>query len=404
MRGMVALVAAIPILAACASAGGPLESDVLSREEAASVLSGSEVVLAISSTIYESDSSARAWVAFIDGEGKVRFLPTDPQDGMRVTAAPGEVAWASTTTNYLLGDGQAEEWVRGGTQDTGHWAGFTSNRRPVSVMNTGVGQDGYITDVYAGRPGDQTHSVIPDVPGAIGLLGETLWMLNSGSSTMDGKVSAYRVDTNASDSVTKAFSYTHAGVKEGASYNEASDLFNDRGRLCHLEELEAEGPDGELGTFADGFSTHLNLACIDPTKERYESTFVKGFEGGVTDTADEPVSAALADAGHLHAGAIHRIVSDGTVLSVDLSSGAHRAAAQLSDEAMAATVVVVAWHGDRLRLLLLQRPDGAPALLETYDIDSGEQLTDVEVPALGDLSSFPGNPVAWSMAVVQPAR
>lgn len=372
MRYSVLLLGAIALTVAGCSGERDVRSEELSSPLA--IPDSYKAVAYFSTPVYETDE--RGVLAVIDDQGSVATIDVGALENGKVASGPSlAVTFSSDTTTITRRGEDVDVWRRGGRQDTGHWAGFSKANQAISVFNTGKLGDTYTTDVFVSDGSRRSHSVVPDVPGAVGISDSTLWVLSGGSSNADGRVTLYGIDLGSTNARPTTSEWEFFGARRGMSFSDGSGIVDFRGRLWYLEELAPPG--GGPGEGLD-----LRLAEVDPEKATYRSRHLATTRRYLYDDRDgvNPVAAA-ARQGHLFRGTLYTVDGNGRILGVDLLRATVEVTGHLSLGARSADRAAVAWSGREMNVLY-SGGSGDRMTLETYDIRSGTRLSakDVTMP------------------------
>lgn len=340
------------------------------------------------------DAEPVGFLALVDREGDAKFVETDAFTGPALAASNDVLCVSDQTQNHRVVADSAERRKRGGYPGGGHWSGVRDDDTCVLVLNSGVADDGYETDVHWEQDGKAMHSVVPDIPGPAGQSPDAVWVRSGGLSTIGGELSLYRTDL-ASGQTIKAM--TWPTLREPANDSRpaldfddsyASDLFWHQDRLYFIEDVTAISPEGESVEIKPGITSEVRLAEIDPAAKTYNSTPLRYTAAGLMapsgnpDAVEGPVPVALRD-GYVSNGSLYTADGDGHLLAVDLGTKKLRTVGRFSETALSAVDAVAAWKGSRLALVLTSA-DG-DIVYETYDLDTGELTSTQKVNGFSEL-------------------
>lgn len=344
---------------------------------------GSDVQFAVALTSPRMADSQVGYLALIRRDGSSEFLKTGPHPDGPVVAAPGSagrVCATSETTTYELTAETATQWKRGGYPGSGHWGAATEKYGCVVVINSGVGEKGYETDVYWGRGNGQRHSLVPVVPGPTGLMAGAIWVREAGVTAIPSELRLYRTDLTTGETAKflawPTYSEPNPSGTDRINFDDsyASDLFEHDGRIYYIEDLLAVSGKGERQDIKPGIHAELRLAEIDPSAATYRSDFVEyskdGIQGGDATVSYASVSALRR--GHLNDGVIYTGDTRGNIIAVEIETRKVHRAVRLTDEAVGAVDASAAWHGHEVTLFLAGADGNVTQ--ETYDLETGQVI------------------------------
>lgn len=379
---------AAALASGCSGSSAETEKDVSSSDSFD--LTGPDVaaVAYLSTTIYESDGNG-ALVAILE-DGTTRSVPVGALDNALIAAGPQRsLTYSSETRTATLRGGQVDVWRRSGKQQTGHWTGFAGGQS-VAVFNTGVTNQGYVTDVFVTDGKTRQHAVVPDVPGATGVSPKAAWVLSGGSSNSDGRVTLYRVSLDRKTRVTSKRWKYHGG-SSGGSFSEGSGIHAYRDRLWYLEQM---------GPSVNGRSSgrpQLRLAEVRSGSRGYVSHRLVGLKRYLYDDQDGVNRvAASARQGHLYRGSLFAIDGDGAILRVNLERARLSVVGKLSARARDSARAAVSWSRGHVTVLG-QGKDSTDMFVERYSLKTGSRTASISVAPTKEFSD--PELVLWSMAV-----
>lgn len=337
-----------------------------------------------------------AYLAFIDARGGVKLEQVAPiENGVLRSNASG-LAFDSEKDTFFVAGKDSESYHRDGKHvGSGHWASFTPSGWDVSVLNIGRLQDGYLTEVNSQKAGQQIRNQIRDVPGAVGLDGDTLYLMSAGSSNADGTVSVYRVDTTKADSTSKLVDFNPNPDPQKMTFDALSNLLVKDHALWFTYY---QTPIRADGSFQNAQRT-LRLGRLDLTTKTFRSTPLSDQAYLLGDGPKGVVPVSVAGlGGYLHDGRMYTINTAGEIMAINLEQSAMENIGRLSDIARNSFRVLASWHGDQLTLLSI---DGrGSAQLETYSLRDASTTSSLAVPQLGTWYAQHLDVLPWSVTTL----
>lgn len=337
-----------------------------------------------------------AYLAFIDAKGGVRLERVAPiENGVLRSKASG-LAFDSEKDTFFIAGKDSEYYHRGGKHvGSGHWASFTPSGWDVSVLNIGRLQDGYLTEVNSQKAGQQIRNQIRDVPGAVGLDGDTLYLMSAGSSNADGTVSVYQVDTTKADSTSKVVEFRPNPDPQKMTFDSLSNLLVKDGALWFTYY---QTPIGADGSFQNAQRT-LRLGRLDLATRTFRSTPLSDQAYLLGDGPKGVVPVSVAGlGGYLHDGRMYTINTAGEIMAINLEQSTTENIGRVSELARNSFRVLASWHGDQLTLLSIDGRGGAQ--LETYSLRDARPTSSVAVPQLGSWYAQHLDILPWSVTAL----
>lgn len=378
------------VLSGCSSAPQPAEDQRLSWRELSGSGLGSEERLAVFLSTFPDADGPGGLVGLIDGNGETRFLSTEPHDGGLIASEDRVLCATDRLRTYRISTAGASRTSRGGYErSSGHWTGVSESGECIAVLNSGMGERHYDTDVYWEVDGALSHSVVPDIPGPTGTSPGAMWVRNGSLTKIPGRLTLYRTDLRTG-ATSQAMSWpTWRESQDGQRLNfddgYATNLFWHEGRLVYLEDLLTVDKTGQRTEIKPGVYGELRLASIDPQARRHESTLLQYTSDGLLSPATEgdPVNPAAVAmrAGHLDGDTLYSANAAGQIVGVDLEAKSLRVVGELSSATTRATQAAAAWRGDRLYLVLVAADRSVS--IETYDLSAGDRVDTQEVHGWG---------------------
>lgn len=329
------------------------------------------------------------YLSLVDDAGRARILKTAEHLGGKVAAREGRVCASSRDTTYELGGGSGQRFSRDGYQGSSHWIGVRSDGTCALILNSGMGDQGYETDVYWTAGEQVRRSLVPAIPGPSGQTDDAIWVRSAGLSSYPGKVRLFRTDLQTGETEVFAswatFSGKVDGVGEARNFSDgfASNLFEHGGALYYLEDLVSLDRQGDQVELKPGLRSQLRLSKVDLETGQQSSRLVEYLPDSLTaeDQGYSRMPAIAMRAGHYNDGVIYTGDSRGRILAVDLQSSTLREVGQLSQRAGDAVDADAAWDADALRLILTDSDGGIT--VEEYDLASGKLEATSPLSALG---------------------
>lgn len=330
-------------------------------------------------------------VTFISETGEISVLPVEPLEVGRVAAAADTLCVTTSAAIYdISSTAGARVEVPDVSGGVGHWVGVAGDGSCQAVYNSGGEAGGYVTNVIWSRSDAVERSVVPDVPGPVGISDGSIWVRNAGSATTDGTVSLYRTDTS-SGQTSEAASWQTADERrpsgEATAFDagHASDIFEYRGSLYYLENLTGVDSEGGMAELAPGQRAELRLATVDPQTGAHRSTALESTPWGWTeDQARQtaPIAVAMRK-GYLYRGGLFTGDAAGNLVRVDLKTRTIERVGSLVSDASPSQVVLAAWRTSSVRLLRITGSD--TGVIDEYSLDTGEKLKTTHVHGLSKL-------------------
>ncbi len=292
--------------------------------------------------------------------------------GEIVSNSENQVMFTSPSGMQTLGaDGRGLTEIDWGESDpSGHWSGTHGQDEFVATFNSGFGSESYVTDVFSMNGDSLAHSVVPDIPGAMGVVGSTLYSLNgTGGANVDEEVRLYATDLTSPDSTKKVTSWEIN--PDQAEWDSSRSLHFNDGHLWYLETLTSDT--GES----------VRLVRLEPHSGDRESTELTTYDDTFWYGADHSALGFASSHGHVWDGAMFTVAHDGTIVAADLETRTLREVGEVSDEATQATYAAVGWRDDQMAVLHFD--EGGTGALEIYDLESGDRKVVVDTSPLGDL-------------------
>lgn len=320
-----------------------------------------------------------AYLAFIDSKGGVKMEPVGPIENGIVRSHGRDFAFDSEKDTFFVAGGDSASYRRPGDKiGSGHWASLTASGWDVSVLNIGRLEDGYLTEVNSQNGSAQIRNEIRDVPGAVGMDKDTLYLLSAGSSNTDGIVTLHQVDVTKRDSAKETLEFRPFPNPNRMAFDALSDL-HVKGDLIWFTYYQT--PISKQGEFFNKQRT-LRLGRIDLATKSFTSTKLTGdaYLLGDGPKGTVPVSVAGLD-GHLHNGLFYTINTAGEIMSIDLKASTTKNIGMVDQAARTSFRVLSSWHGDKITLLSMDGRGGA--VLQTYSLKNADMVSNTSVPELG---------------------
>lgn len=379
-------------LAGCSSSSPNHEPELLSLQEIgkAEYLKDFEAAVFLSSMPEMDDSDQKSVVVLIREDGSTVLAKSDALDVGQIASRPGELMIPTANEMRIIGKGyQTRQFDARDDAPSGVWSGVSGDGSFVTVLNTGYGDDGYITDIYAEADKAVVHSVMPDVPGAMGIGGSDLFSLNAAESTSEGEVTLYATDLRAQSSTRKVSTWRY-GDPDESEFDSGRNMFAVNGKLWFLELI--------YGVDADSPGETVHLSAIDLKTGKHQSTAVVQYPDSMWGGADDSAVGNAGTGTHFYEGAIFTVDHSGHILSANLRTKKWRNHGQVSTEMMNSDRVVATWTEDRLNIVGTDAGRGK-ATLETYNVVTGKRTRSIPVPDLAELASTDKSYLTmWSLA------